>query len=427
MKKRIQFIAVLAVLGIILMSGCLEEPQPVEKFCVKSETGEKLSLSEAKEIARASECGDQLKDAYFCNEITGTWWIDLDMEKEGCNPACVVNVVTKTAEINWRCTGVILPPEEKAVEVARNFVRMLRQFKDGNGRSIEILNVTEGNCSGCWVVDLQLYLDARVNPEDTNKANVKLTIEDWKIVEGDFIQRPGKVLTPQECEEKDGRNVNTVAGNGCDEGETNIAEVKGFISPNICCLNIDSFEDCANAGFPVMESYPRQCKANGELFVEEIEGILALEEALEIAEGSECTEKGTLTRNYLYNNDTKTWWIGLEMKEEFEKEDCNPVCVVSEETGKAEINWRCTGAIIPTSEETHCEEQGGMVVSGPSEEGVMEYCLFEDSESYCGLEDFFNEKCQKEEDKYICDAIGSRSEGYYDADSGELIGWADCG
>jgi|GEM_PF-1441708 len=70
-----------------------------------------MSLFEAKEIAIASECGDRLKDTCMCNADTGTWWLDLDIEKEGCNPACVVNVVTKTATINWRCTGVILEPE----------------------------------------------------------------------------------------------------------------------------------------------------------------------------------------------------------------------------------------------------------------------------------------------------------------------------
>lgn len=33
---------------------------------------------------------------------------------------------------------------------------------------------------------------------------------------------------------------------------------------------IDSFEDCAAAGYPVMESYPEQCRAHGVLFVREI-------------------------------------------------------------------------------------------------------------------------------------------------------------
>ena len=36
-------------------------------------------------------------------------------------------------------------------------------------------------------------------------------------------------------------------------------------------VKITNFEECAAAGFPVMESYPRQCRdAEGNLFVEDI-------------------------------------------------------------------------------------------------------------------------------------------------------------
>ncbi|MBI2663739.1 hypothetical protein HYX10_00150 [Candidatus Woesearchaeota archaeon] len=38
---------------------------------------------------------------------------------------------------------------------------------------------------------------------------------------------------------------------------------------------INSFEECVNAGNPVMESYPRQCSADGAMFVEEIGQQLA--------------------------------------------------------------------------------------------------------------------------------------------------------
>lgn len=34
---------------------------------------------------------------------------------------------------------------------------------------------------------------------------------------------------------------------------------------------VTSFEECVAAGNPVMESYPRQCRADGVLFVEQIE------------------------------------------------------------------------------------------------------------------------------------------------------------
>ncbi|XOF35245.1 MAG: hypothetical protein ACL93V_08155 [Candidatus Electrothrix sp. YB6] len=33
---------------------------------------------------------------------------------------------------------------------------------------------------------------------------------------------------------------------------------------------ITSFEECEAAGYPVMESHPRQCRADGQIFTEEL-------------------------------------------------------------------------------------------------------------------------------------------------------------
>jgi len=81
----------------------------VEEHCAGEEAGNVLTLAVAREIAEDSQCGERLEENTFCNESTGTWWIDLDIEKEGCNPACVISVETRKAEINWRCTGLNLP------------------------------------------------------------------------------------------------------------------------------------------------------------------------------------------------------------------------------------------------------------------------------------------------------------------------------
>jgi hypothetical protein len=76
--------------------------------CV-SQNGAQMNFEEAQKIANEDCKEGGLKDEYFCNNYTGTWWIDFapDEPKGECNPACVVNVETKTAEINWRCTGLI--------------------------------------------------------------------------------------------------------------------------------------------------------------------------------------------------------------------------------------------------------------------------------------------------------------------------------
>lgn len=67
-----------------------------------------IAETEARGIA-AESCDGELGTS-MRNEVTNTWWFDLpiDTEKPGCNPACVVDEVTKTAEINWRCTGLLM-------------------------------------------------------------------------------------------------------------------------------------------------------------------------------------------------------------------------------------------------------------------------------------------------------------------------------
>lgn len=67
-----------------------------------------ISEEQAREFARDSDCVNQgsLKATATYNEFTQTWWIDLEIDKPGCNPACVVNR-DASAEINWRCTGLI--------------------------------------------------------------------------------------------------------------------------------------------------------------------------------------------------------------------------------------------------------------------------------------------------------------------------------
>ncbi|MCL5433298.1 MAG: hypothetical protein M1524_04265 [Patescibacteria group bacterium] len=79
--------------------------------CVDKNTNAKMSYAEGYQIAQKSVCvqSGKLKESHICNENTGTWWIDLDPSepKSGCNPACVVDVNTKKAEVNWRCTGLL--------------------------------------------------------------------------------------------------------------------------------------------------------------------------------------------------------------------------------------------------------------------------------------------------------------------------------
>lgn len=64
---------------------------------------------------------------------------------------------------------------------------------------------------------------------------------------------------------------------------------------------------------------------------------------------SECSQQGTIGENGTYDENSKTWWIDFTPKPEFAQIGCNPACVVHSVTKQAEINWRCTGAILPAT------------------------------------------------------------------------------
>lgn len=88
---------------------------------VSAALADEMSEAEAREIAANSECGKvgALKEDAFYNDWSGTWWIDLDAQKEHCpNPACVIWLATKQAEVNWRCMGVPPPPTDEVPPTA---------------------------------------------------------------------------------------------------------------------------------------------------------------------------------------------------------------------------------------------------------------------------------------------------------------------
>lgn len=76
-------------------------------------------------------------------------------------------------------------------------------------------------------------------------------------------------------------------------------------------------------------------------------------QARAIAESSPCMDEGALTGTPTYNENSKTWWFGTDIQ----RQGCSPACVVSEDTRTAEINWMCTGLIMP-DESQECSYPG---------------------------------------------------------------------
>ncbi|MDD2870831.1 MAG: hypothetical protein PHS49_02475 [Candidatus Gracilibacteria bacterium] len=102
--------------------------------CNNNETSiSKMTEAEAKAIAEkiCIKGGESISPGYY-NENTKTWWFDanLNATKPGCNPACVVSETTKTAEINWRCTGLIVPENNSLDELTSVFKEKYPKYSE---------------------------------------------------------------------------------------------------------------------------------------------------------------------------------------------------------------------------------------------------------------------------------------------------------
>ncbi|MFH0737478.1 MAG: hypothetical protein V1827_02180 [Candidatus Micrarchaeota archaeon] len=79
--------------------------------CVRVwETPCQITVADALDSARASSCSDEgdISDVgAVYNDNSKTWWFTIQASVPGCSPACVV-YENRTAEVNWRCTGLIV-------------------------------------------------------------------------------------------------------------------------------------------------------------------------------------------------------------------------------------------------------------------------------------------------------------------------------
>jgi hypothetical protein len=121
--KKITIAVTLVLLSLMSFSGCSKIQPNDQEQNEQSTIQTSMTEADAKVIAEKSciKGGEALGPGSY-NENSKTWWFDanLNATKPGCNPACVVSGETKTAEINWRCTGLIQPEQPTAEKPSTN-------------------------------------------------------------------------------------------------------------------------------------------------------------------------------------------------------------------------------------------------------------------------------------------------------------------
>ena len=145
-------------------------------------------------------------------------------------------------------------------------------------------------------------------------------------------------------------------------------------------FEIDSFEDCANAGFPVMESYPRQCRdADGNTFIEDVGPIPTDYMITEVIDGDTVDVNGSPIRFALASAPELSEPGGVQARE-FILELCPPGTFVSvdEDDGQLEGSYGRMIAVI------YCEGKN-------LNSELLDAGLGELSTEFCGVSEFASE------------------------------------
>jgi len=135
MMKQPKFILIIfLILALSIAAFLFYKESPINEEPLLADTTTDLFTEAMARVIAESTCvqdGETLSSGYY-NENSKTWWFDATLSEtpSGCNPACVVSEETRTAEINWRCTGLILPPAETAEQIRELFVEKYPAYAD---------------------------------------------------------------------------------------------------------------------------------------------------------------------------------------------------------------------------------------------------------------------------------------------------------
>lgn len=129
-----------------------------------------------------------------------------------------------------------------------------------------------------------LYFVLKVNGSE-NKIKKEIELANYCETKSDCVQVESKC--PFDCfvyvNKNEKERINKLISNyesNCVYGCIQVVPVFDCVNKKCVLVNndssevvadIDNFEKCVEAGNSIMESYPRQCRANGETFTEEID------------------------------------------------------------------------------------------------------------------------------------------------------------
>jgi hypothetical protein len=71
--------------------------------------------------------------------------------------------------------------EDRAIDIAKEFVMDLDGYKNQQGRDLQIINSAKSGCDGCWIIEVTFARNVLYYPDKTEHITVNVNLKDWKV------------------------------------------------------------------------------------------------------------------------------------------------------------------------------------------------------------------------------------------------------
>ena len=134
--------------------------------------------------------------------------------------------------------------------MATQYVEEMSEFSDNNGRNLEVIDIIQAKCVGCYIVELSFLTNSLKNSSLVDRVIVTLTINNWEVSDAvisyeskdsyDEITLPEAVISIEECEKMGGEVYNILEETKY-EGFL-VGRIEGLNCP--CACRIDDYSAC---------------------------------------------------------------------------------------------------------------------------------------------------------------------------------------
>jgi len=220
---------------------------------------------------------------------------------------CPSGYTCKTAPYVSDATGYCIEidkktsDESRAITLARNHLLFTEDFKNNNGRALEMKEIVQARCPGCWNIKGN-YISDSTDDTKTFVAQFEIVMSSWQVIQTNIDYENAQILAVDTCISSFGKVVELAGQSLCPDGLVYIGEVRGMDVPHVCCVTGTSFCGTSSKGSCVSNADCTTAGCSGQICQSKSEPAMASDCAY-----LECYNAAAYELDCICNNKECQW------------------------------------------------------------------------------------------------------------------------